>query len=232
MDLGLQRSISFEKAIVVHNLSFGYGNDQSTLFEKFSISINKGDFVGLKGKTGRGKSTLLLILMGLLRSSEGSVLIDDNELSPIYMRSWQNKLAVVPQKVFLFDATIAENIAFGSTKGKIDYGALNEAARMAHLCDDIANFPKGFDTEVGENGARLSGGQAQRIGIARALYSGKPVLILDEATSALDERTAAAIMRNLKNLRGKKTIIMISHNNTYLRECNLIIDLDNEDRSS
>jgi ATP-binding cassette subfamily B protein len=180
----------------------------------------------MKGITGSGKSTLLDLTMGLLQPSEGAILIDGVSLDRYEKRrGWQGHIAHVPQSIFLSATTIAENIAFGVPKDKIDLEKVKRCAQMAQISDTIANWPKGYNTQVGERGIRLSGGQRQRIGIARALYKDVDVLILDEATSALDEQTEAEVMEAIHRLNPELTIIMVAHRLSTLERCDEILEL-------
>ncbi len=163
--------------------------------------------------------------MGLLEPGEGTVRIDGRLLDAAARPSWQQQIAHVPQAIFLADASIAANIAFGRDPADIDMARVREAARGAELADHIATLPQGYDTMVGERGIRLSGGQRQRIGIARALYKQARVLVLDEATSALDDETEAAVMAAIDRLSRDLTIISIAHRVTTLRGCDTIVRL-------
>jgi ABC-type multidrug transport system fused ATPase/permease subunit len=166
------------------------------------------------------------LVAGLLVPTTGEVQVDGIVLSDANRTAWQAQIAYVPQNVFLLDASIARNIAFGTPVDAIDYVRMAEAGRLAELEDFIATLPEGYNHEVGERGIRLSGGQRQRIGIARALYKGAPVLLLDEAMSALDGMTEAELMTALQGLRGHCTIILIAHRLSMVRWCDAIYQLE------
>jgi ATP-binding cassette subfamily B protein len=181
--------------------------------------------VGIIGKTGVGKSTLLDLIMGLLVPTSGVIMIDNVLLSNENRHSWQRCIAHVPQVVFLTDSTIKNNIAFGSGIDELDMERLIDAARKAQLLEFIESLPEGFDTFIGERGVRLSGGQRQRMGIARALYRQAEILIFDEATNALDHETELEVMKAIEALDKEITIIMIAHRVTTLNGCDQIIDI-------
>ena len=190
------------------------------------LCISKGECIGFVGPTGSGKSTLLNIIMGLLTpSKKGELLIDSNALSKENKRFWYEKIAHVPQDIFLSDGSIEENIAFGVLKSEIDHERIRDVCRKSQILDTIESFPNKFNTIVGEGGVRLSGGQKQRIGIARALYKEAEILILDEATSALDSNTENLIMKEISKLSENLTILIIAHRVTTLKECSKIISL-------
>ncbi len=212
------------------NIYFSYkkNNKGKNVIENINLKISKGDFIGIFGKTGGGKSTLLDIIMGLLKPNKGQILSNNNDLyknNEIYI--WRENLSHVPQNIFLKEGTIEDNIIFDSNKKKINYKLLVKAAKVAHIYKFINETEKGFNTFVGERGIRLSGGQRQRIAIARAIYRGKKILILDEATSAIDEKTERSIIESLKKLDNEITIIMVTHRKSTLKYCNKIFQIDN-----
>jgi len=220
--------ISFEKNITLTDVAFKYTKDTSWVLQpNFNLNISKGSCVGLIGTTGSGKSTLLDIIMGLLQPTKGILSIDDINITEQNTRSWQVHIAHVPQAIFLSDNTIAENIAFGEHVEHIDRVRVREAAQKAQISKTIESWTKQYDTEVGERGIRLSGGQLQRIGIARALYKKADVIILDEATSALDDRTELDVMKAIENLSDDLTVIIVAHRLTSLKNCSQIIVLEN-----
>ena len=183
--------------------------------------------MGFVGETGSGKSTLLDIILCLINPQEGTLEIDGKIISDSNKRSWQNSIGFVPQKIFLTDETIAQNIAFGVKPNKIKQIDVENAAKMANLHNFVNNeLPLKYETTIGERGVRLSGGQQQRIGIARALYHNPQVLILDEATSALDSNTEDAVMQALNNINKKITVIMVAHRLSTLKNSNLIYILE------
>jgi len=219
--------INLQKHIELQNINFKYESSESYLFKNVNLKIPAHTTVGIAGKTGSGKSTLVDIIIGLLIPQEGSILIDSNELTMDTIRAWRRNIGYVPQFIFLSDDTIRHNIAFGFTAEEIDDQAVQEAAEMAHIHDFIINeLPQGYDTVVGERGIRLSGGQRQRLGIARALYHKPEVLIFDEATSALDTITERAILEAIDELQYSKTIIIIAHRLSTLEKCDNIYLLE------
>lgn len=165
--------------------------------------------------------------MGLLQPTKGYLEIDDVALTKANQRAWQAHIAHVPQAIFLSDATIAENIAFGVPRNEIDLERVKSAARQAQISDTIESWSLQYDSLVGERGVKLSGGQRQRIGIARALYKQSDVIIFDEATSALDNETEQAVMQAIDSLGGGLTILIVAHRLTTLRNCTQIVELQN-----
>jgi ABC-type bacteriocin/lantibiotic exporter with double-glycine peptidase domain len=182
--------------------------------------------LGIAGRSGAGKSTLMDILLGLLQPQAGSLEIDGTPITRENVAAWQRAIGYVPQHIYLADATMAENIAFGMPRERIDMQAVERAARAAQLHDFIVtDLAEGYDTRVGYRGIRLSGGQRQRVGIARALYRDPPVLFFDEATSALDVQTEEAVNDAIRALSGDKTIVVIAHREASLRVCERIVTL-------
>jgi len=218
--------LPFTSRIQLSNLGFSYcSKEGKPVLHKLNLIIERGARVGFIGETGSGKSTLLDLIMGLLFASSGEIRIDDAILDMKTQRSWQARIAHVPQNIFLTDASIAENIAFGLRKDQIDWGRLKEAAEKAQISGAIESWSDGYDTFVGERGIRLSGGQRQRIGIARALYKKADVLVLDEATSSLDVKTEEAVMQSFESMDKTLTILMVSHRVSTLKSCDYIIEL-------
>ena len=219
------KPIPFHKRITLKNLSFRYIPQTPFVLKNLDLTIKKGSSIGFIGVTGSGKSTLLDIIMGLLSPTEGTLEIDGEPIIASNNRAWQAYIAHVPQAIFLADSTIAENIAFGVPKNKIDSERVYQAARQAQIADIIETWPKKYKTYVGERGIRLSGGQRQRIGIARALYKQADVIIFDEATSALDNETEQAVMQSIEILGQDLTILIIAHRLTTLKNCDQIVEL-------
>lgn len=224
-DVPCPAPMQFQRTITIDNLAFYYTPDSPSILQGVQLIIPKGSRVGFIGATGSGKSTLLDIIMGLLSPSRGSLLIDDVPLNAGNYRSWQMHIAHVPQAIFLADASIAENIAFGISASEIDLGRVRNAAKKAQIADVIESWEKQYNTFVGERGIRLSGGQRQRIGIARALYKNADVIIFDEATSALDSKTEQAVMTAIEGLGDDLTILMIAHRTSTLKNCTQIVEL-------
>ena len=221
------RPLPFEREIRLERVRFRYTEDGPWVIDNLNLIIPKGARVGLVGGTGSGKSTTLDLLMGLLRPTEGLISVDGQILDSHRIRAWQAGIAHVPQALFLADATLAENIAFGVPQGEADQERVRRAAEHAQICDFIDKMPKGFESLVGERGVRLSGGQRQRIGIARALYKEASVLVLDEATSALDNSTERSVMDAIEGLSRDMTIIMIAHRLSTVQRCDTIVELEN-----
>jgi len=218
-------NIAFEQEISVRNLTFSYTASDTPVFSGLDFSIRKGSRIGIIGDTGSGKSTLLDLLMGLMFATSGEVLIDGVRLDSSTVPGWHRLLSHVPQSVFLADASVSENIAFGINNDRVSVERLNWAVEIAQLSDTLAGWVAGYSTVVGERGARLSGGERQRIGIARALYRESQVLVLDEATSALDSATESRIIDKLEFLTPDMTVIMVAHRLSTLRHCDQIIEL-------
>lgn len=221
-------SIDFVHELKLANIIYTYPRTNRPSLNELSLEIPVHTTIGIVGATGSGKTTVVDIVLGLLRPDKGQLLVDDALIDFENVRSWQNKLGYVPQQIYLADNSVAANIAFGVPSNQIDYNAVENAARIANLHNFVTNqMPKGYETVIGERGVRLSGGQRQRIGIARALYHDPEVLILDEATSALDNLTEQAVMGAVHNLGHSKTIILIAHRLTTVRNCDQIFFLHN-----
>ncbi|MEO8016290.1 MAG: ABC transporter ATP-binding protein [Pseudomonadota bacterium] len=218
--LVLERSIEFNA------VRYRYAADGPWALDGLTLSIPRGARVGIVGGTGGGKSTTMDLLMGLLRPSAGEVVIDGLPLDRSRVRAWQRAIAHVPQTIYLTDATLAENIALGESRDKIDIERVKIAAQRAHIAELIESRPRGYDEIVGERGVRLSGGQRQRIGIARALYKQASVLVLDEATSALDNVTERSVMDAIDSLDRGLTILVIAHRLTTVRRCDFIVQIE------
>jgi ABC-type multidrug transport system fused ATPase/permease subunit len=213
----------FNKYISLESVSFCYSNSDKPAVTNIDFTIQANTTVGLVGVTGSGKSTVMDILLGLLVPTDGTLRIDGAEISGSRLSDWRNIVGHVPQDIFLIDGTIAENIAFGEEGSAINYDQVFKVAKIANVHDFVlTKTQNGYETEVGERGVRLSGGQLQRIGIARALYREPRVLILDEATSALDNATEKSVMDSLRNINNDLTIIMVAHRLSTVKHCNNI----------
>ncbi|UYG06231.1 ABC transporter ATP-binding protein [Halomonas sp. M4R1S46] len=219
--------VRLHHAIEIRNIVFHYPSKQEAALDQLSLTVPANHVIGLVGASGSGKSTAIDILLALIDPDSGEFLIDGKPLSEGMKRAWQNSLGFVSQSIFLADATIRENIAFGLTDEQTDDDRVLRAVRMAHLDELVSQLPDGLDTRVGERGIQLSGGQRQRIGIARALYDDASILILDEATSALDGITEKLVMDAIHDFSGKKTIIMIAHRLATVRQCDCIYLMEN-----
>ncbi|QWD44491.1 ABC transporter ATP-binding protein [Polynucleobacter paneuropaeus] len=224
--LSQHKNIDFAKKIQIQNLCFQYSPDSILVLKNIDLVINKGDRVGIIGGTGSGKTTLADILMGLLQPSSGVIKVDGVPVDGVDVGAWQKHIAHVPQSIFLADATVLENIAFGMPYVDINIDRVKSCAVKAHIASTIESLPEKYMTKIGERGIRLSGGQRQRIGIARALYKQADVLVFDEATSALDGDTEASVIEAIESLDPTLTIFMVAHRLTTLKKCNLIVELE------
>lgn len=211
--------------INIKNLSFKFKSNNIAIFDNVSLSINHSDRVGFVGKSGVGKSTLIDLITGLIMPTAGKIEIYGHVLSPDNSLAWRARIAQVSQTVFLFDTTIAENIALGCNKDSINMELLQKCLKMSKLNDFIESLPDGYNTVIGEGGVKLSGGQRQRIGLARAFYKGADILILDEATSALDDDTEKDILLSIDSLEYGITVISIAHRISALKNCNRIFEI-------
>ena len=212
--------------IHIKDVDFQYSESSDSAIYAVNININDGSVVGFIGPSGAGKSTLINVILGLLKPVKGQVLVNEMDIQN-NMRGWQNRIGYVPQSIYLTDDTLKNNIAFGIPEGEIDIQLVNDAISQSQLKEFVEDLPQGIETMVGENGVRLSGGQRQRIGIARALYHHPSVLVLDEATSALDSVTESEVMDTIESLHGNKTIIIIAHRMSTLKNCDHIYKLKN-----
>lgn len=217
--------VNFNRSIELRDVSFSYTPSAHLVMSGINLVISKGARIGLVGGTGCGKSTLADLIMGLLMPTQGQMLVDAVALKPLDAPAWMARVAHVPQAIFLSDASIAENIAFGVPPEEIDMQRVRHVAKMAQLSADVEAMHLQYNARVGERGCRMSGGQRQRIGIARALYKQADVLVLDEATSALDNDTETQLIETIEALGRDITVISIAHRLTTLRGCDLIIEL-------
>lgn len=220
--------IEFRKKIELNEISFFYRNKNQLIFDKINLQIGQGSLVGVIGESGSGKSTFVDILTGLLSPKNGSIKIDEKLLSSNNAVGWRNLIGYVPQKVFLSDDTIVKNIAFGVTKENLDHNNLSKSIYDSELSNLISNLSEGVNSLVGEGGAKLSGGQIQRIGIARALYRNPRLLILDESTASLDQETEKKFFKTIQKLKKKMTVVIISHNIQNLSICDKIYRIHNK----
>lgn len=218
--------INMADKIQLKGIVYAYPNTEKLIFDKADMIIPIGSSVGIVGTSGAGKSTVVDILLGLLKVREGEILADGVNVLGQY-RSFLKNVGYIPQMIFMLDDTIRRNVAFGVPEDKIDEDRLWEVLKEAQLDAFIKTLPDGLETTIGERGIRLSGGQRQRIGIARALYNNPEVLILDEATSALDNDTEAAIMESINRLQGKKTLVIIAHRLQTIEKCDIIYRVEN-----
>jgi|TARA_Y100000294_G_scaffold1459_2_gene1819 ATP-binding cassette subfamily C protein len=214
------------RSLQLEAVSFTYPGEQTSAIDNVSLQITPGVSLGVVGPSGAGKTTLVDILLGLLAPTKGRVLVNGRGLSGM-RQAWRHRLGYVPQSIYILDDTLRRNIAFGYADDEIDEDAVLTAIKRAQLEDFVDGLAEGLDTVLGEHGARLSGGQQQRIGIARALYHDPEVLVLDEATSSLDTETEQEITAAIDNLRGIKTLVIIAHRLSTVRQCDRLIYLEN-----
>jgi ABC-type bacteriocin/lantibiotic exporter with double-glycine peptidase domain len=216
--------VSFVEDIKLSNIYFKYPGSNTYSLNNVSLNIKKGESIGFIGQSGSGKSTLVDLILGLLEESDGQFLIDN--ASKFDIKQWQKKIGYVPQTIYLTDDKLINNIAFGIPQNEINFTRVKECIDASQLTQLVEELENGINTYVGERGVRLSGGQKQRIGIARALYSNPEILIFDEATSALDSNTEIEVMKSIDVLKGHKTLILVAHRISTLKNCDKIFTLD------
>ena len=214
----------FER-IDLDNITYRYPGSNSNALQNVSMTIDKGTSIAIIGKSGAGKTTLVDVILGLLEPQSGDILLDYDSIYDD-VRVWQNLISYIPQSIYLMDASIEDNIAFGISKDLIDRERVRDILKIAQLDDFVADLPDGLDTFVGDRGVRLSGGQRQRIGIARALYHKKQILVLDEATAALDGDTEKLVSEAINSLAGDKTLIIIAHRMSTIEQCDLVYRME------
>jgi len=230
--LSVSEPLQFNQKIEINGLTFRFpntGTDEPPVIKNFSLTVKKGERIGIRGVSGVGKTTLFNLLLGLYTPDEGAIQIDGIPLDANRLPAWHDLTGYVPQDVFIMDGTLVENIALGKTPAEIDRERIKEVLETVCLNAFVASLPEGVDTQIGENGCRLSGGQRQRVGIARALYKQAEVLFFDEATSSLDSYTEKEItdaIRDLSDNHRELTMILISHRESSLAFCDRFVDLD------
>lgn len=219
-----------QREIRLQGIRYAYPSaPEKPVFDGFDLTIPAHSSIGIVGASGAGKSTLMDLLLGLLEPQAGTLSVDGIPITADNVMAWQHAIGYVPQHIYLADTSVAENIAFGVSKGDIDMQAVERAARAAQIHDFIVNeLPQGYETPIGDRGIRLSGGQRQRVGIARSLYRDPAVLFMDEATSALDAQTEEALNEAIRHLSGDKTIIVIAHKEASLRYCHTTINIESK----
>lgn len=220
--------MEFEESIELRDLSFRFPGDEKDVISNLNLKIAKGERLGIKGRTGAGKTTLFNLLLGLYPAGRGCILVDGNALSQENMASWHAIVGYVPQNIFVEDSTILENVALGHNPEGVDRQKAEQALKQAYLWEFVSSLPQGMDSRIGEAGCRMSGGQKQRLGIARALYRNAKVLFFDEATSSLDAATEKEINDAIEKLSASHrdlTIIIISHRESTLAFCDRIVEM-------
>jgi ATP-binding cassette subfamily C protein len=216
-----KNQLQLNDCIEINNVSYHYPDSEVQALKNISLTVPRGKAVGFVGSSGAGKTTIVDLILGLLEPDKGEILLDGNDIQQ-NLSAWQKTLGYIPQSIYLADETLRSNIAFGIPEEEIDEQKVLNAVQMAQLETLIKQLPDGLDTIIGENGTRLSGGQRQRVGIARALYHDPEVLVMDEATSALDNITEKQITDAIESLKGERTLIMIAHRLTTVKNCDML----------
>jgi ABC-type multidrug transport system fused ATPase/permease subunit len=222
---GKRLVMPFLDEIILEKITYRYPDVEENALNEISLTIKRGQSIGLIGRSGAGKTTLVDVILGLLTPQSGDIQVDGKSIYQD-LRSWQNLIGYVPQSIFLTDDTLERNIAFGVPDHLIDAERLQQAIQSVQLLELVEQLPDGIQTVLGERGVRLSGGQRQRVGIARALYHEREVLVLDEATAALDNETESLVSDAIKALGGNKTIIIIAHRLSTIQHCDRIYKLE------
>ena len=226
IDRRKEAPLTVKTMIRVKDLTFRYPDADADVLSHVNLEIPKNQSIALIGPSGAGKTTLADIILGVLEPTAGQICVDDSDIQE-HMGAWHQNIGYIPQTIYLMDASIRENIAFGIPEREIDENRLNRAVKEAQLKEFVDGLKDGLETIIGESGVRLSGGQRQRIGIARALYNDPDVLVLDEATSALDNETEKAVMEAIEGFAGSKTLIIIAHRLTTIRNCDVVYEVKN-----
>ena len=224
----VSEKLPVKEKVILEHITYHYPNTEKLIFDDASIEIPVGKSIGIVGSSGAGKSTIVDVLLGLLKMQSGTIKADGTDVmeSGNY-RKWLKNVGYIPQSIFMLDDTIRKNVAFGVPEDKISEERIWEVLKEAQLDEFVRSLPEGLETGIGERGVRLSGGQRQRIGIARSLYEDPEILILDEATSALDNDTEAAIMDSINHFMGKKTLIIIAHRLQTIEKCDMVYRVEN-----
>ena len=217
------KKLDFKNEIRIENLSFSYGNNE--ILKNINFSIKKNRMIGIYGANGSGKSTLLDLIFGFTQATKGQIFIDNIKITDS-LNEWQTKISYVPQKIYLVDTSILENIIFKNKIELLEKSILNRALEKSNLDSVLDNFPDGINTLVGERGSKISGGQQQRIGLARALFRQPEVLVMDESFNAIDQTTSNKIINSVKNMKDI-TRIIVSHNIEILEQCDETYKLSN-----
>ena len=219
------KKINFQKQIVLKNISYRYSGTKKDVLKNLDLTIKKGSLIGIIGKTGEGKSTLIKLMLSLLQPQNGNIFIDNKALQIEHLQDWYRQIGYVPQKIFISNDNLIKNIAFGESETEINFKKLKTILKLPWLASFVKQLPQAENTILQEEGKNLSGGQIQRIAIARALYKNVDLLIFDEATNALDTQTEKMVLKTIKNLHNKITIIMIAHSLKTLKSCDCIYTL-------
>ena len=220
----IHKKVSFKKEIRFKDVFFSY--DKKQLFSSLNLCIKKNEMIGIIGKSGCGKSTFSRLLLGLLDVQKGKILIDGVPLTKQYKNNWFDHVSYVSQKIYIFQTNILENIAFGEERKNIDRQKISEIVSLPWMQSFLATLPNGIETKIREEGSNLSGGQIQRIAIARALYKDTDLLIFDEATNSLDNHTELLVINSIKKLQKQKTIVVIAHRLSTLKSANKIYSFE------
>ena len=208
------------------DVAYSYPGTEREVLADVSLQVSKGEWLGVVGPTGAGKTTILDLMSGLCFADRGTVTVGESVLDSSIVKDWQSKIGVVPQEVILLDESLMRNVAFGVLPEDIDQDLVREVVRLAGLEELLKKMPEGLETRLGERGTRLSGGERQRVGLARALYRKPSLLLLDEATSALDQETEARIIETLQNLSKDCTLVTVAHRLSSVKPCDSIIVLE------
>ena len=218
-------NFSIKKDLILNNISFKYENNENEVLNNINLKIEHGSIIGIKGPSGVGKTTIINIILGLLKPNNGQVLVDGVDINQ-NLSSWQKNIGYVAQDTFLIDDSIKRNIAFGQVDSKIDNRKISSSIEKAQLSNFVKTLPHDLETVVGEKGVEISGGQKQRLGIARALYNDPSILIFDESTSSLDEATERNFLQSINKIKKDKTVIFVTHRKSVLNDCDKIFCLD------
>ena len=220
------KKLDFKNEIILKDIQFKYNPKLNHVIKNLSLTVKRGEHIGIVGQSGCGKTTLLDLIIGLLECEKGEILIDSNKIDSVKYK-WQKSIGYVQQKIYLTDDTIKNNIAFGILESEFERSKFDQAIKLSNLEKLLNTLPDKENTLVGENGVKISGGQIQRIGIARALYNDPSLLIFDEATNSLDLNTEKEIISEINNLKKTKTIIFVSHRISALEKCDKIFKIEN-----
>ncbi len=212
-------------SIKLDRLSHSYSGGKFQTLEDVTFTVNRGDIIGIIGESGAGKSTLVNLFLGLLQPTSGGVYVDGSNIHDS-LEAWQSRLSYVPQQINLIDDSIAKNVAFGLSESEINYKKVSMALEIAQLSQYVDKLPEGYNSNVGQNGISMSGGQRQRLGIARAVYFDAQIMVLDEATSSLDANTEKEFMNAINGIKGDLTILIIAHRSSALTNANRIFKIN------